>query len=648
MSKSKFWPYVPTALIEIIPEENLRVLQSGCCDRLKRPLTLVDRDPVSGEFGHRINPLDEVDHYEPFCRLFRNSERVTGGDDACVGCDHDAAQDSFSIYLNAPDDQKQNYLSRAFKCHMGLQDLTHLICINGTPVAIIFSGQYCPAEGHTEIEDRVWRLGSGEYAHIQLDESTRGELLTLVRQLPRVPEGAQIRLAAEARYIQDIATDRFRHDTQRRKDEFVDGLRRAAVGSFGPLDRTGLADRLTSLLQQICDYCHCSWAICFGSMQEGDTLLAPLGSVRLPPAIVTSLPHFNWRKAGLPADPSVLGDLDLARWSVETGIKGIRGDNSGYFVRNQCLLLPGLQDPRYLSVLALGPFAELVDLALEQRFLTEVAEVVCAPAMTVLEVNYLQRERERWKTAAELLTHQLRTALTPVNTRIGSAKSLLRYNMSPNDIDEARRLLSLAETMNIELARSSRETLQGHITFIEPSDLRLEYYPLAILVANVASGFVTKAQEKSCAIHIDPSVELLPQARVDVGRLSIAVGNLLENAVKYCFPNTTISVRACLDIVDVQPQTSLMTVKIQVQDIGHAVLESEQERVFEQGVRGRAFATGQIQGAGLGLWEARLVARAHGGDICLASSEPVPGWRGREQAHRVIFEMRLPLKKEAK
>jgi hypothetical protein len=56
MPKSEFWPYVPTNLIEIISEENLRVLQSGCCDRLKRPLTLVDRDPISGEFGRRINP----------------------------------------------------------------------------------------------------------------------------------------------------------------------------------------------------------------------------------------------------------------------------------------------------------------------------------------------------------------------------------------------------------------------------------------------------------------------------------------------------------------------------------------------------------------------------------------------------------------
>ena len=68
----------PLTLIEIISEENLRVLQSGCCDRLKRPLTLVDRDSESGEFGHRINPLDEVDHYEPFCRVFRDSARVSG------------------------------------------------------------------------------------------------------------------------------------------------------------------------------------------------------------------------------------------------------------------------------------------------------------------------------------------------------------------------------------------------------------------------------------------------------------------------------------------------------------------------------------------------------------------------------------------
>jgi signal transduction histidine kinase len=589
-----------------------------------------------------------VDHYESFCRLLRDTRRVIGGDDTCVQCDRREARISLDSFLNATNGGAERLLSRSFECHMGLQDLTHLICINDVPIALIFSGQYCPRKGFAEIEERVRKLGKGEHAHIQLDEATRAELLDCVRRLPPVPNDAQTRLAAEARYIQDFAVDRFRREKQRREEEFLNRLRRAAAIGTGSVDRDGLKERLVPLLKQIREYCGCQWAICFGSIQEGDTLLAPLGCEGIPAEIAASLPHFNWKKAGLPSDLSAASDLDLVKWLSETGNKGIRGGNSTYFTRDRCLFIPIVQDPRYLSVLALGPLAEPVDLARGYRFLIDMAGIVCISAVTVLEVNYLQRERERWKTTAELLTHQLRTALTPINTRVGSAKALLKYNASPGDVDEARRLLSLTESMVIELARSSRETLEGHITLIEPSDLHLEYYPLSVLVANVASGHISKAQAKNCTIQVDPSVELLPQARVDVGRLSIAIGNLFENAVKYCFSGTSISVRAHLDITDVLTQTSLMTVKIRVQNVGHPVLESEQERVFEQGARGRAFATGQISGAGLGLWEARLVARAHGGDVYLSSCEPVASWRGREKAYRVVFEFRLPLKKEAK
>ena len=163
MSETKHWPYRPICLSDIIPEKDLQVLQSGCCDRLERPLTLLDRDPISGDFTRRINPLDEVDHYEPFCRLLRDTSRVEGGNVACLQCDLREARRSLTYFLDAPSGEKQNRLSRVFKCHMGLQDLTYLICISDMPVAIIFSGQYCPGEGFAEIRDRVQRLGTSEY-----------------------------------------------------------------------------------------------------------------------------------------------------------------------------------------------------------------------------------------------------------------------------------------------------------------------------------------------------------------------------------------------------------------------------------------------------------------------------------------------------
>jgi signal transduction histidine kinase len=641
MVKANEWPYVPLCLGEFIPEDQLSVIQSGCCHHLGGPITVLDCDPDTGKLTRRIEPLDMLDHYQPFCKLFRDLGRVIGGNTACEACDRSEAQASLDHFRSSGE------RSRTFECHMGLRDMTYLLCISDVPVAVVFSGQYCPDQGSAAIEERVRLLGTGRYAHLKLDGTTREKLLDLARSLQRMPGSAPLRLASEAQHIEKIANDSFRQAKRSWEESFLDSLRHTAMTVVGPLDPDALQEKLMPLLQQVCDFCRCKWAICFGSIQEGDTVLAPVASAGIPADIASSLPHFNWRKAGLPADFYASRDLHVAKWSKEVGARGIRGDNSDYLTGSGCLLLPFAQDARYMSVLALGPFPRPANLEAEQRFLNDMVEIVCSAAIMALEVTRLVRERQRWKTTASLLSHQLRTALTPINTKIGWAKGLLRERMGPTDVGEVRRLLSLAEEMCMRLAQSSRETLAGHIMQIEADDLQLDYYPLAILVANVASGHASAAQEKGCSIVVQPTVEMLPQAHVDVGRLTIALGNLLENAVKYCYPNTEITVRAQLDLADTAARWALLTARIQIQDIGYPVPVNEQERIFEQGARGRAFVSGRIPGTGLGLWEAREIVRAHGGDIGM-SCDSVAGWRGREPAYRVVFEMRIPVKKEAK
>ena len=75
---------------------------------------------------------------------------------------------------------------------------------------------------------------------------------------------------------------------------------------------------------------------------------------------------------------------------------------------------------------------------------------------------------------------------------------------------------------------------------LEPEDLEFERYPLSVLVANCADGFVQEADKRHRQLIIDKSIELLPEAEVDVARLTIAISNLIENALKYSYPNTTI------------------------------------------------------------------------------------------------------------
>jgi signal transduction histidine kinase len=139
---------------------------------------------------------------------------------------------------------------------------------------------------------------------------------------------------------------------------------------------------------------------------------------------------------------------------------------------------------------------------------------------------------------------------------------------------------------------------------------------------------------------IDESIEKLPQVEVDVTRLTIALSNLIENAIKYSFPDTTIYIRGRFD-----PVLSLTEPKavIEIDDIGDPIRAADRERIFEEGIRGLTQAKmGHIPGSGLGLWEARAVIEAHGGKIDVTCKRTAIH-RAQGVGHQVIFYVTLPL-----
>jgi signal transduction histidine kinase len=79
---------------------------------------------------------------------------------------------------------------------------------------------------------------------------------------------------------------------------------------------------------------------------------------------------------------------------------------------------------------------------------------------------------------------------------------------------------------------------------------------------------------------------------------------------------------------------------------GRKIREEDRERIFEQGARALTAAKlGRIPGKGLGLWEARAVIQAHGGEIGVTC---VPTGRQRSQGavYHVVFSVRIPLRKK--
>ena len=79
-------------------------------------------------------------------------------------------------------------------------------------------------------------------------------------------------------------------------------------------------------------------------------------------------------------------------------------------------------------------------------------------------------------------------------------------------------------------------------------------------------------------------------------------------------------------------------------DRQYEIASEDRERIFERGQRGLVAAKlGHIEGSGLGLWEARAIAVAHGGEISMRCDRTARRTR-LGQAYHIVFAITIPLR----
>ena len=632
MFRKDQWPFTPVCLTEIIDKDTLSVIEAGCGERMERPLTILNYDPQSDNFSEHIYPIHPVGRFEDFCRLLRDSELVQGGEEACRESNRREAKKSLDLF------RSEGVLFRTFTCHVGVQEATYVVQVCGHPVALLYSGQGQPDSGVEAIRDRARRLSPRSGKCFPLSEQTREELLSAALNLPRLPSGLLYRLQREAEFIQQITEAEYHQKRYLWEEEFLESLR-----TFAGYNRTMALEELRAktqeLLEKVRTFCRFDYVAFFASMQRGDVVLAPIAASGPAELNERELPHFNWKKAGLPVE-----SIDFQAWDLkegrQMGIRGIRGENSVKFTAASCVI-PTTLGSRYRGLLLLGPSAEPYDLHEEERFLHEVANVIGTFVLSNLEIFYLEEEQHRWKSTVELLNHQLRTALTPIVTQIGMVIDMGERMHNESAASEITGLLHRTEDLCLNVRDSTSKTIDAHVLHLEPEDLKFERYPLSVLVANCAQGFAVDAEKKSRKVVLDESVELLPEAEVDVARLTITLSNLLENAIKYSYPHTTIDVRAN-PVAWASPHKPRAV--IEVENVGFEIPEEELGSIFEKGTRGlTAVKFGRIPGSGLGLWEARSVLEAHGGEIGV-TCEKVYVHRLERSGYLVVFTVSIPLR----
>lgn len=116
--------------------------------------------------------------------------------------------------------------------------------------------------------------------------------------------------------------------------------------------------------------------------------------------------------------------------------------------------------------------------------------------------------------------------------------------------------------------------------------------------------------EMSINVEIEPE---LPLVKLDGNAFTLAVMNLVDNAIKYASEGKRIE----LDL-----RRDGERIVLTVRDFGPGIDPEEQEQIFERFYRARAVRLKPIRGSGIGLALVRHIARAHHGDVSVTS---VPG-----------------------
>ena len=213
------------------------------------------------------------------------------------------------------------------------------------------------------------------------------------------------------------------------------------------------------------------------------------------------------------------------------------------------------------------------------------------------------RQSEEFKsTLLDAIAHEFKTPLTSI--KAASTSILLDVpDLSP----EVRELTSIideeASRLNLLVSDAVR------MAQMDASKIHLERQPVAVaeFVGRVLDGFKPRLDGRSLRVNLSSE---LPRVAADPDLASMALRQVIDNGLKYSLPATAIEVAA---------DASADWVTIRVRDQGPGIPKPESERIFDRFYRRRA-AKDRVPGSGLGLYIAREIIRAHGGDLWLESA----------------------------
>lgn len=233
----------------------------------------------------------------------------------------------------------------------------------------------------------------------------------------------------------------------------------------------------------------------------------------------------------------------------------------------------------------------------------------------ILNTSFLVREirrNEHHDSFINAVTHELKTPITSIR--------LYLETLQRRDIDEKQRQefyrLMLDDTDR--LRGTVEQVLKaGEVGYKHPAQKSTQV-DFGNLVSDCMQLARTRHKLQPDALHWQEPVNgSAVKVQGDPDELRTAIGNILDNAIKYSGGKVDVSVE-----IDT-PKDDL--VALRVHDCGVGIPRHELKRIFKRFYRVSTRSVSQVKGTGLGLFIVRAIARAHGGRVFAESAGEARG-----------------------
>lgn len=224
------------------------------------------------------------------------------------------------------------------------------------------------------------------------------------------------------------------------------------------------------------------------------------------------------------------------------------------------------------------------------------------------QLTQCKEENEAKSEFLSMVTHQLRT---PLSGNKWAFKMLLDGDLGKLT-DEQKMVIQKGSDATDQMIDLLKEIIQANQNDSWSFQYEFKKTDITKILEKLVAEFEESAKAHDVTLHLHISDKAEGLAEIDTEKITFALQNILENAIKYSKAGSSVDVALVQDNNEAH---------VAIRDHGIGIPQEQQEKIFTKFFRADNAKELKKEGTGLGLFTAKKIIERHHGKIWFESKE---------------------------